>query len=1253
MSEIIERYGKEGRKNPLGPVPPPDPVAPDNGSGDDFFPQSRSDGVDEAIARFGGRLTGGRGFSPRGILNATGIPSALGAAADTYTRAREGSLGFFTGDDPVESAIQAYQGVTGQKQFNDEDLGFARLMPEGSTSRRVSGDILGRLVDPITLATAGAGGAARLAEAGADVAGPLAREGARAAGFGEVGQTVADIAGSLGGGAAAVGAKKIASALDDNAVEAAIRKFEGPAERSLPGIGADGRRATDVPFRPKIVGAAEPPESVVSDLIIPGESPSIGLLRRYEGAVNTQGLEIRRDLDLGNRSLGAKGIGRATGQSRSVERTPEMEQLFKALHGEGEVPPALADEFASLKASVDAETAATVGFDPKFMPVPDYFPRGWKEVDVSPAKGGGGGFGSTPGFKKPRSEMTFSEILDTTFTRPDGSTYRLEPASWNPYEQLALRKVAGAEYREQTTLINRMKEMGVAVKADGPLPEGYRVPRVGPAFEGKPQIAPPDIDNAAPSFFGYTDRYAVPDNVANVLENMYGRNVNLGKPIEAVLNAGMIGKRAKLLGSLFQQADFSTRTGFASFGGAVDSLLAGKPVEAVAKVAKLPRDLGKIVAANLSPNRRALLRDEILSGKPMFPERPGVTLKGIAEGGWSQADISIVRRDVRSAIQQTVKGETLTQAARRNLGRLEAANQRGLFDGVYPQAQTIALKNWIVPRILRQHPEWTDEQIMGRAATEVNKAFSTLGDFQTVIKSPYLQHLTRNLIFSTNEAEALLRGAGSTFLGDNKRLWGSFYVGGALFLATVANLVHMASTALEGDPEPLPLARYNPLKKDDRSPVGINYNGKFLSPDTPLRGEGGRGILLDTVGQMDTALRVLDPLAFLTAREGVLVRAATNQVRGEDYYGNRIDTVGPKGVVSRAGTLASDLFEPIGVGQARGMFGLTGEQHEPVGAAGSAVQAAGLNLRTAPLGDIEAQKRFGKDYRDLTPSEKDALDQANPEQAALRSKERIARGGEFGKYEEVKQMAAAEQAEADKTISGPQAWKDDYHARQQRLFGAREALIGQGKADTSTPWGQYYEVLRLNTGPTGSVDWDAVEKWRAGLDESTNAAIDRETGVGGTPRVREYRKVGKDLDKTGYFALGDSIWASLQKRVTGKTKQEISAYDSYDEYRTDLVDGLAQRLMSRGMDKDVAVARAAQEVDSAPVVQAFSKQLQVERAKWVKANPDLAKRAIATGYISPSKTNLRSAGEPVGVSGGGGVPSLPSAPRLPALPRLQ
>src|SRR5690606_38385033 len=113
--------------------------------------------------------------------------------------------------------------------------------------------------------------------------------------------------------------------------------------------------------------------------------------------------------------------------------------------------------------------------------------------------------------------------------------------------------------------------------------------------------------------------------------------------------------------------------------------------------------------------RRAALRDQILSAEPIFKDRPGITLRGIAESGWSQQDITILNRDVRSLLEgietpRNLPAQVLSSATGK-LAAIEKAMQNGLFDGVYPQAQITVLKNNVVPAISRAHPEWTDEQI--------------------------------------------------------------------------------------------------------------------------------------------------------------------------------------------------------------------------------------------------------------------------------------------------------------------------------------------------------------------------------------------------------------------------------------------------------------------------------------------------------------------------------------------------------------
>ena len=58
-----------------------------------------------------------------------------------------------------------------------------------------------------------------------------------------------------------------------------------------------------------------------------------------------------------------------------------MDTLFKALHGEGEVPLRLRGVYDELKALTDWEQASRIDFDPDMATVSDYFYRGWKMSD--------------------------------------------------------------------------------------------------------------------------------------------------------------------------------------------------------------------------------------------------------------------------------------------------------------------------------------------------------------------------------------------------------------------------------------------------------------------------------------------------------------------------------------------------------------------------------------------------------------------------------------------------------------------------------------------------------------------------------------------------------------------------------------------------------------------------------------------------------------------------------------------------------
>ena len=78
------------------------------------------------------------------------------------------------------------------------------------------------------------------------------------------------------------------------------------------------------------------------------------------------------------------------------------------------------------------------------------------------------------------------------------------------------------------------------------------------------------------------------------------------------------------------------------------------------------------------------------------------------------------------------------------------------------------------------------------------------------------------------ELEGLLRQATNTIKGPGRKYWAANWLGGYIFLMTVANIIHTASTG-----KILPLERYSPVSKGGYGPLPIGYNTRFAAPTVP------------------------------------------------------------------------------------------------------------------------------------------------------------------------------------------------------------------------------------------------------------------------------------------------------------------------------------------------------------------------------------------------------------------------------------
>lgn len=713
------------------------------------------------------------------------------------------------------------------------------------------------------------------------------------------------------------------------------------------------------------------------------------LFRKFEGANSIEALEMGQWFKDGTRAMRSAGI-------RQFDE-PTMRPLFEALHGERSVDTLSAplrsifDDLDQLRRAEEAdmldflgEAAAQgaddfISFDAKnlaerFMANPDYFPRLWKPRTTGAQ--GRGQIGATPSFGRGRVDATFGELLDGDAAR---GIEGLEPATWDPYKMMANRRINGVKFRETTVLLNRLKQNGKAVpNSQKPAPTQnrlgqevgkWRVPDIGPAFEGRP------FANADGSI-GHTEQIAVPQEIAKQLEDVFGSaQLLLGENVAAngFRQLTRTSKRLKLAGSFFQHVDFASRAAGAAF--TPTGISRGAPV-------KFPSLIKDMFTAQWLPSQREKLTKEILSNQSLFKGRTGNILRGnrgpevnvtsrmMVEEGWAvNGDITFIKRGFLDELNRMEQQGGLNEATLGNIRKAAEYFESGLFDGVYRTTHRWALKNFILPEVARRRPGATARQIAAEAADSVNLMFSSVERWQSVIKDPALRDALQTVIFSTNEQEGLIRSGLRAFrpLGRNGSQMLEWYVGLFTAMATFANLINFSATG-----ELLSPSQYSPINLRDpyggfsveelagteteRGGINLGYNRKFLSPILPfVEGEGGQPVRADLVGQMDTIFSwALSPFSAVGARLNVPIRAVQTQVQGEAFGGTPVLTRG-----DRVAAALSDIAGPISVIQGANALNinpLEAEFEKRVGAQGSGIQAlTGINIRAISNEDVEAR----------------------------------------------------------------------------------------------------------------------------------------------------------------------------------------------------------------------------------------------------------------------------------------------------------
>lgn len=724
---------------------------------------------------------------------------------------------------------------------------------------------------------------------------------------------------------------------------------------------------------PRVEGAppgAEPPPGQLLARFLEGQ-PDVDIARsdwaKFQGGLAAEGKEIDLWMQRGSKAHRLRPGG---------VRTPETEQLFKALHGDVPVE-SLSPEMRAIYREVEPfmreqeriTLAEVPSFDRRMLKDPTYFTRKWRNWQIfddiaraargeAPREAGRPGRvvglpGRLPkGLPRRTLPKTFSEALEV------GG----EPLTWNPYEMAAIHGAELAEYRYTNVLAEAWKIQGRAIpKSVAPyswVSPPYR------AFETRPYV-----DKAGK--IRWSEPLSVSPEDAKVLPHILGQGFEGAENAAAYLTS--VFKRAKVAFGLFQYWDLQNRTIWRAVTQAAKLTAKGDLPGAAREMEVVPAAAKAWAGAFIPPLRPKLWR--------AFMDDPIIKL-GIEEGGLPIGGLDVWKRTMRSAIEpdlvmkapiigelptaklpagarQAVRG---TQKVMNGIYRYIAS---GLYDSAHPQYWGAFYKS-IFRQLRGKYPEWTERQVAARTAEHTNIMMSSIPDWHSVL-SPRLRQLGRGIGFSVNEGEAWGRMIPRAIAGKDPELyrqqWAAYIFGTLAF----AELVNYAITG-----EFMGTDQLSPIVMRDGRPT---YNTRFARPR--LDGDGpigkalgltaplGQHLYLDLMGQADTPFRMLNPEFFVMTRLSPQLSTAIQELQSRTFFGQRKIT-GPK---ERVGFAAEQLLVPI---PAVGF----GEEAERIGMAGAGIQATGWNVSSEGLRNLlrrRFQEKYGRAWDEIGPNERQLL----------------------------------------------------------------------------------------------------------------------------------------------------------------------------------------------------------------------------------------------------------------------------------------
>ena len=215
--------------------------------------------------------------------------------------------------------------------------------------------------------------------------------------------------------------------------------------------------------------------------------------------------------------------------------------------------------------------------------------------------------------------------------------------------------------------------------------------------------------------------------------------------------------------------------------------------------------------------------------------------------------------------------------------------------------------------------------------------------------------------------------------------------------------------------------------------------------------------------------------------------------------------------------------------------------------------------------------------------------------------------------EEIRERFTLNQEAADSMmLTGeltPGQWREQRKILSTAERSAVQTIFRDLEPGPETPLTRYFAAIEAATDASGRVDWDQVDVWQDSQPPSDQAFVERNTGLRDTELERAYKDTLSGLDAVGFFDITDQAWAQLAP-AAGLSQA------TYQDWRRETLNELAQRFVQGGMDQGLARQEAERRLATNPIQKAYGDRVNFFQQQFVQQEPQLAREAASWELFS-------------------------------------